>query len=168
MTRTGFFDLARHHVWATETLLDFCATLDDATLLAVVPGTYGSILDTLRHLVDSDVSYIYRLTGAWDAHPWRDDVDVDIPTLKERTGIAGAALIEFLDGPWDVDKIGVGYGDGGAIFEIPAGVFLTQTFHHANEHRAHVCTALGSIGIEPPETSAWAYSMASERSRQTN
>jgi uncharacterized damage-inducible protein DinB len=168
MTRTCFFDLARHHVWATETLLDFCATLDDATLLAVVPGTYGSILDTLRHLVDSDVSYIYRLTGAWDTHPWRDDVDVDIPTLRERTGIAGAALIEFLDGPWDVDKIGVGYGDGGAIFEIPAGVFLTQTFHHANEHRAHVCTALGSIGIEPPETSAWAYSMASERSRQTN
>jgi uncharacterized damage-inducible protein DinB len=166
MTHTGFYDLSRHHLWATKTLLDFCVTLDDATLLAVVPGTYGSIVDTLRHLVDSDVSYIYRLTGAWADHPWRDDIDVDIAVLKERAAISGTALIEFLDRPWDVDKIGVGHGDDGATFEIPAGVFLTQIFHHANEHRAQVCSALGAIGIEPPETSAWAYSMETERSRQ--
>jgi uncharacterized damage-inducible protein DinB len=86
MTRTGFYDLARHHLWATETLLDFCATLDDAILLSVVPGTYGSIIDTLRHLVDSDVSYIYRLTDAWPDHPWRDDHEVDIAILKAARG----------------------------------------------------------------------------------
>jgi len=166
MTRSGFHDLSRHHLWATETLLEFCSKLDEATLLAIVPGTYGSVIGTLRHLVDSDVSYIARLTGAWPDHPWRDDTEVDIPTLKERTRLAGTALIEFLDGDWDVDSIGIGYGDGGARFEIPAGVFLTQVFHHANEHRAHVCTALGSLDIEPPETSAWAYSMETERARQ--
>jgi hypothetical protein len=82
--------------------------------------------------------------------------------------MSGAALTEFLDGPWDVDKIGIGYGDDGARFDIPAGVFLTQAIHHANEHRAHVCSALGAIGIEPPETSAWEYSTVTGRSRQTN
>ncbi len=166
MASTGFYDLARHHLWATETLLDFCATLEDATLLAVVSGTYGSIIDTLRHLVDSDASYIYRLTGAWPDHPWRDDIEVDIPTLKQRTRLVDAALIDFLDQDWDVDAIGLAYGDGGARFEIPAGVFLTQIFHHANEHRAHVCSALGALGIEPPEVSAWAYSLESGRSHQ--
>jgi uncharacterized damage-inducible protein DinB len=168
MLKTGFYDLARHHVWATGKLLEFCASLDDATLRSVVPGTYGSILDTLRHLVDSDVSYIYRLTGAWPDHPWRDDIDVDLATLSERNRLAGAALIEFLDGDWDVDRIGTGYGDDGAVFEIPAGVFLTQTFHHANEHRAQVCSALGALGIEPPDQSAWGYSLESKRSRQVS
>ncbi len=166
MTHTGFHDLSRHHRWATEALLDFCAGLDEATLLAVVPGTYGSILETLRHLVDSDVSYIYRLTGAWPDHPWRDDTEVDIATLSERTLLADAALIEFLDGEWNVDTIGMGYGNDGAVFEIPAGVFLTQIFHHANEHRAQVCSALGALGIEPPDVSAWGYSDATARSRQ--
>jgi uncharacterized damage-inducible protein DinB len=166
MTRNGFLDLSRHHLWATETLLDFCGTLDNSTLLSVVPGTYGGILDTLRHLVDLDVYYVARLTGAWPEHPWRDDVEVDIPTLKERTRIADSKLIEFLDGDWDVNAIGLAYGDNGATFEIPAGVFLTQIFHHANEHRAHICSTLGALGIEPPEMSAWAYSMESERARQ--
>jgi uncharacterized damage-inducible protein DinB len=146
--------------------LDFCATLDEATLLSVIPGTFGSIIDTLRHLVDSDVSYIYRLTGAWPEHPWKNDFEVDIATLKERSLLADTTLIEFLDGDWDVDKIGVGYGDGGAVFEIPAGVFLTQIFHHANEHRAQICSALGALGIEPPDVSAWDYSMETERARQ--
>lgn len=166
MAHTGFHDLSRHHLWATETLLDFCATLEEATLLSVVPGTFGSIIDTLRHLVDADVSYIYRFTGAWPDHPWRDDSLVDIATLKKRTRLADTALIEFLDGAWDVDAIGVGHGDGGARFEIPAGVFLTQIFHHANEHRAHVCSALGTLGIEPPDVSAWAYSLEASRSRR--
>jgi hypothetical protein len=42
---------------------------------------------------------------------------------------------------------------------------LTQTFHHANEHRAHVCSALGALGIEPPDVSAWGYADASHRAR---
>ena len=52
MPKTGFYDLSRHHRWANETLLTFCESQDAATLETPVPGTYGTILDTLRHLVD--------------------------------------------------------------------------------------------------------------------
>lgn len=165
MPRNGFYDLSRHHQWATDTLLAFCQSQDEAILLTLVPGTYGSILDTLRHLVDSDASYIRRFTGAWPDHPWKDDFEVDLATLRERSRILGDVLIAFLDGDWDVDATYKAYGDEGEIFEVPAGVFVTQTFHHANEHRAHVCTALGALGIEPPEVSAWEYSVMQERSR---
>jgi uncharacterized damage-inducible protein DinB len=165
MPRNGFYDLSRHHQWATDALLACCQSQDDATVLALVPGTYGSILDTLRHLVDSDASYIRRVTGAWPDHPWKDDLEVDLETLRERSRILGGVLIEFLDGDWDVDAIHKAYGDGGDVFEVPAGVFVTQIFHHANEHRAHVCTALGVLGIEPPDVSTWGYSVALGRSR---
>jgi uncharacterized damage-inducible protein DinB len=165
MTKNGFYDLANHHHWATETLLNYCRSLDEATLLAIVPGTYGSILDTLRHQIDSDASYIRRLTGEWPDHPWKDDAEVSLDVLLERNRVLGAVLSDFLRGDWDVDKIGLGYGDDGAVFEIPAGVFVTQIFHHANEHRAHVCSALGALGIEPPDVSAWGYSIDTQRAR---
>ena len=163
MPQSTFHDLSRHHVWATDSLLAYCESLDDATMQATVPGTYGSILQTLQHLVDSDGSYIARITNAWpEGHPWSDDQDVDLATLRERAAILGKILIEFLDGEWDVDKVYLAYG-GDDVFEVPAGVFVTQIFHHANEHRAHVCTALGALGIAPPEVSAWEYAIQMDR-----
>jgi uncharacterized damage-inducible protein DinB len=43
-----------HHIWTTERLIDECAALTPEQLTTSGPGTYGSIIDTLRHLVGSD------------------------------------------------------------------------------------------------------------------
>jgi hypothetical protein len=71
---------------------------------------------------------------------------------------------QFLVGEFDSEKRGEAKGDDGKVFSVPAGVFVTQAWHHANEHRAHICTILGALGIEPPELSAWEYSGATGRS----
>jgi uncharacterized damage-inducible protein DinB len=39
-----------HHIWTTERLIDECAALTPEQLTTSGPGTYGSIIDTLRHL----------------------------------------------------------------------------------------------------------------------
>ena len=51
MTATLLDDAVAHHVWATERLIDACAALTPEQLDDAGPGTYGSILETLRHLV---------------------------------------------------------------------------------------------------------------------
>ena len=56
-------DAFGHHVWATLRLLDACDPLSPEQLSSAVPGTYGSILDTMRHLVGSDAGYLAALTG---------------------------------------------------------------------------------------------------------
>ena len=63
----GFSDLACHHVWATAQLIGFCRTLPSDMLERSVPGAYGAVIETLHHLVSSEASYLYRLTGAWSA-----------------------------------------------------------------------------------------------------
>ena len=63
-------DAFRHNSWATAELLGYCRGLDDATLRATVPGTYGSIIDTLAHTINSEASYLSRLAGAWPGYPW--------------------------------------------------------------------------------------------------
>lgn len=49
----GWRDLAEHHAWAKAQILAFCQDLDAPTLVATVPGTCGTIIETLQHLVDA-------------------------------------------------------------------------------------------------------------------
>lgn len=159
----GLHDLARHNAWATANLLAFCRDIDEKTLDATVPGTYGTIIETLRHMVDSEASYVYRLTGAWPDHPWWDDYAVGLDVLAERAALLGTTLENFLAGEWDSERIGEGRGGDGSVFNVRAGIFLTQLLHHGSEHRAHVCTILGALGYEPPDVSAWGYAQESGR-----
>ena len=159
----GWRDVSGHHGWANAQLLSYCQQLDPVTLNATVPGTYGTILETLRHLVDAEASYIIRLTGEWETHPWRGDSEVELDVLAERAAILARTLDQFLAADWDDERLGEGWGDNQEVFAIPAGLFLAQALHHANEHRAHVCTILGALGLEPPDVSAWGYALETGR-----
>jgi uncharacterized damage-inducible protein DinB len=127
-----------------------------------VPGPNGTVVETLLHLVDAEASYLYRLTGEWPSNPWREDYAVGIEVLIERASVLSATLERFLAGEWDDERLDQRWSDD-EVFTVRAGVFLAQTLHHANEHRAHVCTILGALGIEPPDVSAWGYARATGR-----
>ena len=146
-------DLSRHNAWATAQLLEFCQNLDDASLSSTVPGTYGTILETLRHIVASEGSYLYRLTGELSTRGWSVGDPVGLDVLRERAALLASTWEQFLAGDVDTERMGEARGDDG-LFAVRAGVFITQAFHHANEHRAHVCTILGATGHEPPDLSA--------------
>src|SRR3954454_17772582 len=62
MTRPILADAFDHHVWATLQVVDACLELSDEQLATNVPDTYGSILDTMRHLVGADASYLELLS----------------------------------------------------------------------------------------------------------
>jgi uncharacterized damage-inducible protein DinB len=157
-------DLARHNAWATAQILEFCQGLDEPTLQATVPGTYGTIIETLHHILDAEASYLFRLTGAWSDYPWQRDEAVGLDVLAERAAMLAATWDRFLAGDVDTERLGEAYGDNGDVFAVRAGVFITQALHHANEHRAQICTILGARGDEPPDVSAWGYALASGRS----
>ncbi len=156
-------DLAGHNAWATAQTLEFCRGLAQETLDATVPGTYGTIIETLRHIIDAEASYLYRLTGAWSAHPWRGDDAVGLAVLAERAAVLATTWEHFLAGDVDSERLGEARGDRNEVFAVPAGVFITQALHHANEHRAQICTILGALGVEPPDVSAWEYALTHGR-----
>ncbi len=156
-------DLVAHNTWATSQVLEYCRELDETTLNATAPGTYGTIIETLRHLIDAEASYVFRLTGAWSAPLWRGDSSVGTDVLKDRAALLATTLDHYVAGDWDSERLGEARGDTGDVFAVRAGVFLAQILHHASEHRSHVCTILGTLGYDPPDVSAWGYALASGR-----
>ena len=146
-------DAFAHHVWATIRVLDACVALDDAQLATAVPGTYGSILDTLRHLVDGDVFYLDVLGGGPPESFDRDGSD--IPTLRAVLEAHGPIWQRLVAGDPDPRAVVVEYEDSGYETHAPLGIRLAQALYHGTDHRSQICTALTALGIEPPAIEAW-------------
>ena len=163
MTTPLLSDAFRHHAWATDRLLAVCAELTPEQLTTAVPGTYGPILDTLRHLVGSDAFYLWVITD--EKFERIDEDSMSIPELQAAAGTCAAAWEELLAGDIDPEADTV-RRRGDWEYHSPLGLRLAQVVHHGTDHRSHVCTALTILGIEPPEIDLWAYGEATGRIRE--
>ena len=162
MTTTLLDDAMAHHIWATEVLIDACAGLTPEQLRTPAPGTYGSILDTLRHLVSTDGWYLTFFVDR--ANPIAEDADVSLADLRAVITANGAVWKELLAAGPDGETDTLEQGDGW-VFHAPLGFRLAQTVHHGTDHRSQICTALTSLGVEPPSIDLWAYGEAVGRTR---
>jgi len=155
VTRSDLADAFGHHVWATLTLIDACRQLDSNQLSTAVPGTYGSILDTMRHTVGADSGYLSVLTRGRLARIDEDSMDLDrLRAVMVTNGPAWAAL---LDEHPDPAEVLTRHRDDGAATGAPIGIRLAQAIHHGTDHRSQICTALTILGIEPPDIDVWRY-----------
>lgn len=159
-------DAFGHHVWATIHLIDACLDLTPDQLGTTVPGTYGSILDTLRHTVGADAAYLALLSDG--AVSEIDEESMDLAALRATMVELGSAWTALLDRAPDPDTDVVRYRDDGSESHAPMGIRLSQALHHGTDHRSQVCTALTSLGIEPPEIDVWAYGAVEGRTFETD
>lgn len=155
MSRPVLADAFDHHVWATLRLIDACFGLTDEQLASPVPGTYGSILETLRHLVGADCSYLELLSGG--AVSAIDEDVMDLFALRAEMEANGPAWSNVLAGDMDPDRVVIRHHPDGSESHAPLGIRLAQAIHHGTDHRSQVCTALTNLGITPPEIDAWDY-----------
>lgn len=165
MTTSLLADAFGHHVWATTTLIDACLPLTAEQLATTVPGTYGSILDTMRHTVGADCGYLFALTGGRVAEI--DEETMDLAQLRAAMVANGAAWTAFLAQDLDPEAIVTRHRDDGSQSHAPLGVRLAQALHHGTDHRSQICTALTNLGIEPPEIDAWAFAWKDGRLSET-
>jgi uncharacterized damage-inducible protein DinB len=53
--------------------------------------------------------------------------------------------------------------DDGSETHAPIGIRLAQALHHGTDHRSQICTALTTLGVEPPEIDVWDFGWQAER-----
>ena len=156
-------DPVRHNAWATTEILEFCQGLDEDTLNATVPGTYGTIIETLQHTILCERENLDRLLG-WEPNDrWRVRSTTRLDELREHAANLATDWEVFLAG--DVDSEQPLPPDEG-IHPIPAGVVIAVVLYHGSDHRGQICTILSAHGHEPPDLTPWPYAFASGRIQQ--
>jgi uncharacterized damage-inducible protein DinB len=146
-----------YHFWATETLIDHLGRLPAGRLDASVPGTYGSMIDTLTHMIDADSRYLLRLR---DPSPPLADDRVGVPLEQLRSEMPGhrekwdLALTELENGSLhSAIRNREAYPDT----DPAEAMLLLQAIHHGNDHRTQICSTLGALGLDVPEMDGWDY-----------
>jgi uncharacterized damage-inducible protein DinB len=155
MTKTLLDDAFAHHTWATLRVMDVCAQLDPEQLEATAPGTYGSILDTLRHIAAADSGYLFAMTGG-KVQPI-DEERMDLAELRKTIEGFVSEYTALLATDLDPDRIVVRHRDDGSETHAPLGIRLAQAVHHGTDHRSQICTILTTLGVEPPAIDVWDY-----------
>jgi uncharacterized damage-inducible protein DinB len=161
--RSALLDAAfGHHVWATLRVIDACLALSPEELETSVPGTRGPIHDTLRHLVLSDAFDLFTVTGdrAFDVDDEHGSLS-DARDIMERNGVGWTA---YLAGSLDPDEtvLEVDPTDGYRRW-APVGFRLAGVLQHGSDHRSQVCTALTTLGVEPPRIDVFDYGLDAGR-----
>lgn len=151
-------EFIRYNQWANQQLLATCTNLSEAQLAAQIPGAYGSIRDTFRHILRAEAHYIGRITGARPepAFKWEDG-----PSLAEMAAYAwqlGDAFLEIVQRipPTHI----VHEEEDGKFIDYQARQLFMQAVNHGIEHRTNITTFLNSQGLAVPEIDNWGYMFA--------
>jgi uncharacterized damage-inducible protein DinB len=155
MSRPLLADAFSHHIWATGRLIDACIALDPAQLETTAQGTYGTILDTMRHLVAADRGYLFSLTDGRVTEI--EEATMDLAALRAVIEGSGSEWVALVATDIDPDADVVRHRDDGTDSHAPAGVRYAQALHHGTDHRSQICTMLTALGVEPPEIDVWDY-----------
>jgi uncharacterized damage-inducible protein DinB len=161
MSRSLLDDAFAHHVWATLRLIDACLPLTREQLEASVPGTYGSILETIRHLVEADTYYLAHLTS--DPAREIDPGQMGLAELRAEMEADERTWTELLEADLDPDAVLTDVDEEGYRRDASIGIRTVQAIHHGTDHRSQICTGLTTLGLEPPLIDVWAFDVETGR-----
>jgi uncharacterized damage-inducible protein DinB len=154
--------LFSHHLWANLCLFERCATLTPEQLEATIPGAYGSIFDTMQHIVTSEQSYFSRVSTGQPLRRPADAPPLSMAEMIDSLRTTGTGLIEWAPKVKANDTVQVDWE--GTPRDVPKAVILTQIINHATEHREQIKAILTQLGIEPPDLQGWEYFDATDTS----
>lgn len=148
--------LFSHNLWANLRLLERCAELTGEQLDATISGTFGSIHDTLQHIVTAERSYFSRISTGQPRRRPEGAPPLTMAEMVESVRTTGSGLIDWAPTVQADETVQVAWEDG-AKRDVPKAIILTQVINHATEHRAQIMAIMTQLGIQPPDLDGWTY-----------
>jgi uncharacterized damage-inducible protein DinB len=148
-------EFLRYNAWANRELLVACEKLSREQLDSRAEGTYGTIYETIVHLVRAEAAYLHRLTGELRPPTFRWDDSPGLPDIRGYAGQLGDALTEAARRVQPTDV--VSHEWQGQPVSYKAIVLLIQAVNHGVEHRTNITTILSQLGVEAPGVDGWNY-----------
>lgn len=152
--------LYRHHRWANLTLIDHLSQRPPEELERRAPGGFGTIAETLTHMLYNEVRFIDALENR------QADGDVSPPpgpSLAQLRSIAAdnaEKLIRIASGVSENDRLSGSFR--GQQYDFPAYIPLFQAYHHGVEHRTNITSILATYDLPTPNIDLWSFNAAGE------
>ncbi len=154
-SETTIIEFIRYNNWANQLVLKACQGLSESQLATAMPGAYGTIRDTLEHIIRAEAGYVKLLTGIRPQayFNWEDK-----PGLTEMTDYAaqvGKALIDAAKRVSPTDPVEEDWE--GKLVRYQALAVFIQIINHGIEHRTNITTVLNQGLQTPPDVDGWGY-----------
>jgi len=146
--------LGRYNRWANTRLYDACAALPPDAYYAARPSFFGSLHNTLNHILVGDSIWMGRFTGALATQITALDqiLHADLAALRSARAAMDAGIVAFCDG---LDHAAFGNSftytnTRGETFTDQLLVPLMHFFNHQTHHRGQAHGLLSHAGASPP------------------
>ena len=164
----GLDRLLAHMAWANQKTIKHLQTLPEESLKAFATNPEWHAAEIIYHIVDSADHYAFRISGipalTQPGDPCIDDVEKlsDLARLKEQAAIVDKALLDCVK----LDDVQIEFINAEKkLVKRWRSTILSQSIHHATEHRAQLASALEAKGFKPidlDELDLWAFEMDTE------
>ena len=156
--------LLLHMAWANQKTITHLQSLPEASLKAFATNPEWHVGEIAHHIVDSADAYAFRITGK---HPEVSGESIqeietiaDLEALAKQVAAIDAALLESakLD-----DELLEFKNYSGNLVKRWRSTILSQSIHHATEHRAQIASALEAKGFKPvnlDDLDLWSYEIS--------
>jgi len=151
MTIKDLQTLYDYGYWANAKLFSVIEAMPPETFTQPVAGSYGSLRNTLVHMLSTEWGWLSRCGGP--ARPGRLHAD-DYPTLTSLTSTwrdvetyMRTFLASLTDA--DLDRIMTYPGSQGAERTIPLGQLLHHAANHGVHHRGQMALLIRLLGYTP-------------------
>lgn len=155
LSTSAFLEFFRYNNWANQQVLQACLALSDSQLDTYVPGAYGTIRETLEHIVRSEASYVRQLTGTRPQPPFKWEDRPTVAAFSAYAAEVGEALIETASRVSPAQRVAAHWNDQAMDFQALA-IFI-QIINHGIEHRTNITTLLNQGIATPPAVDGWTY-----------
>lgn len=145
----------QHNLWANLCLFEKCGELTTEQLDSSVVGVFGSIRDTLFHVVRAERGYLSRISTGKRYIPSEEDNVMTMAEMITAIQITGEGFIEWASKIQADDTVEIDWD--GTLRQVPKTIILNQVINHATEHRSQIMTIMTQLGVEPPDVSSWSY-----------
>ena len=163
--------LLKHMAWANQEIFKQVAAMPDEALDAYSVNPEWTAREIMRHIASSATWYGYRLIDKDlltedERSTWKlklDETEIppatmkDMPVLLARLKAADTELFRAAEKP---EGFIVHTMDGRTVNRARSTI-ISQSIHHATEHRAQLVSALeakGFVGINLDDYDVWYYS----------
>ncbi len=152
---TTLVELIRYNNWANAQVFAACQKLTIEQLETSAPGAYGTIHETVEHIIRAEAGYIGRLTGNRPQPPFRWREQAPLADLVAFAPTVASALLDTIQRV-PPDHI-VHEVEEGNTFDYQARLVFIQIINHGIEHRTNITTIMSGLGLNAPQVDGWGY-----------